>query len=137
MKLFQTCKFALLALLAISVTGCSKYGPFDESQICRAGIAAIKKKSPAVVNVDKIDEEKKYKIYHVSYKRADDGKLWKYRCKVDRSRVVWSQGKGRWRDKGQDPTVKFDIDDDFIEITEKYPDGTESRKVRYNISQLM
>ncbi|MFD2179331.1 hypothetical protein [Veronia pacifica] len=136
MKALQVIKIVIFSLVALSLAGCSKYGDFDEQMICRAGIAAIKKKSPSIVNIDRQEETGKYIVYHVSYKRADDGKLWKYRCKIDRKRMVWSQGKGRWRDKGQDPTVKFEIDDDFIEITEKYPDGTDSKKVRYNISLL-
>ncbi len=127
-----------LSILAILMAGCSKYGDFTEEQICRATLAAIKGKRPSVIAVDKVlsDKETKLDLFYLSYQRPDDGQKWYFRCKVDRTRVVWAQGDGRWRDQAQDPTVRFSIKGDELEINESFPDGSEASNVTFNINAL-
>ncbi|KXF79905.1 hypothetical protein [Enterovibrio coralii] len=139
MKIRALIKTLTVTLSALIVSGCSEYGDFTQEQICRASVAAIKGKSPSIMIVDKrvVEAETELDIFHISYKRPDDGKKWHYRCKVDKTRAVWSQGKdGRWRDQAQDPTVRFEIEGDEIKINETFPDGSASFDVTYNIYML-
>ncbi|PKF49848.1 hypothetical protein [Enterovibrio nigricans] len=139
MKLRTLMKSLTVILAPFALLGCSEYGDFTQLQICKASLAAIKGKSPSIMSVDKteVDADTELDIFHISYKRPDDGKKWLYRCKVDKTRAVWSQGQdGRWRDQAQDPTIRFTIDGDEIEIHETFPDGSASFNVTYNISML-
>lgn len=138
MKSCPLLKFFVVASLSGFIVACSKYGDFTEEQICRATVAAIKGKSPTILMVDskKREAEKKITVFSLSYKRPDDGKKWVIRCKVDRTRVVWAQGNGRWRDQEQDPTVRFRIKGDEITIKETFPDGSRSNSAEFNISML-
>ncbi|WP_407332523.1 hypothetical protein [Enterovibrio sp. 27052020O] len=138
METLNLIKTATLSSALLLVAGCGEYGDFSTEQICRASLAAIKGKSPTIVVVDKktIEAETELDVFHISYKRPDDGKKWSYRCKVDKKRAVWAQGDGRWRDQAQDPTVRFNIDGDDIQILETFPDGSAATSVNFNISML-
>lgn len=138
MRCIPWLKFFVIGGLTGLLSGCGEYGDFNQQQICRATVAAIKGKSPSILMVDKeqLEPETKLTVFYLSYNRPDDGKKWHFRCKVDKKRVVWAQGNGRWRDQAQDPTVRFVINSDEIKINETFPDGSESSDVVFNISQL-
>ncbi|MDD1781401.1 hypothetical protein LRP49_09340 [Enterovibrio sp. ZSDZ35] len=139
MKLCTLMKSLTVILAPFALFGCSEYGDFTQEQICKASLAAIKGKSPSIMSIDKtvVEPETELNIFHISYKRPDDGKKWYYRCKVDKTRAIWSQGQeGRWRDQAQDPTIRFAIEGDEIKIHETFPDGSASFDVTYNIYML-
>lgn len=127
--------FIAAVLLMMMISGCSKYGDFNEEQICRATLAAIKGKSLGIMKVEKtaIEPESQLMVFHLWYKRPDDGKKWHFRCKVDRTRVIWAQGNGRWRDQAQDPTVRYGIKGDELRINESFPDGSKASDVNFNL----
>ncbi|MBV7297468.1 hypothetical protein [Enterovibrio paralichthyis] len=139
MNLKTLTKMVSISGLVLLLAACSETGDFTQEQICRASIAAIKGKSPTVMVVDKteVEAETELNIFHISYKRPDDGKKWHFRCKIDKKRAVWAQGKdGRWRDQAQDPTIRFSIEGDELNINETFPDGSAAANVSFNISLL-
>ncbi|WP_028024517.1 hypothetical protein [Enterovibrio calviensis] len=138
MKMFKLIKTAMVSSALVLLVGCSEYGDFTTEQICKASLAAIKGKSPTIMTTDKVvkEAETERDIFYMSYTRPDDGNKWHVRCKVDRKRAIWAQNDGRWRDQAQDPTIRFAINDDEIEIQETYPDGSAARNVTFNISML-
>ncbi|WP_251876194.1 hypothetical protein [Grimontia kaedaensis] len=132
-------KVSVASLTMTLVAGCSEYGDFTQEQICRASLAAIKGKSPSIMMVDKkvVEPETEKDVFHISYKRPDDGKKWHYRCKIDKTRAVWAQGKdGRWRDQAQDPTIRFKIEGEDILINETFPDGSTALDISFSIYML-
>ncbi|MEZ8028703.1 hypothetical protein A1OW_02885 [Enterovibrio norvegicus] len=138
MRIVTLFKASLVVLVTAMLSGCGEFGDFTTEQICKASIAAIKKKSPTVMTVDKVvvEAETELNIYYMSYRRPDDGGKWHVRCKVNKTRAIWSQNEGRWRDQAQDPTIRFVIDGDEITINESYPDGSAASNVTFNISYL-
>lgn len=139
MNLMTTGKWALTAMVSAFLSGCGEHGDFTQEQICRASIAAIKGKSPTILTVDKteVEAETEAAVFYLSYQRPDDGNRWHFRCKIDKKRAVWAQGKeGRWRDQAEDPTVYFAIDGDEINIRETFPDGSAASNISFNISML-
>ncbi|WP_241823993.1 hypothetical protein [Enterovibrio norvegicus] len=138
MKMYMLIKTAMVSSALIVVAGCSEYGDFTTEQICKASLAVIKGKSPTMMMTDKVvkEEETGLDVFYISYPRPDDNNKWHVRCKVNKKRAIWAQNEGRWRDQAQDPTIRFVINDDEIEINEMYPDGSAAKKVTFNISML-
>lgn len=136
MEISRTRNIFVIFACVLLISACSKYGDFNEEQICRATMAAIKGKSPGIIKVEKteIEKETELKVFYLYYLRPDDGNKWHFRCKVDRARVIWAQGNGRWRDQAQDPTVRYAIKGDELEINETFPDGSKASDMIFNLS---
>lgn len=61
------------------------------------------------MKIDRVEEGGT--LVALSYTRSDDGKLFKYECKLDGDNIVWrgvdifgpGEGPGRWRDEDAKP----------------------------------
>ena len=101
----------------------------DVGRVCRAAIASINGRDAAIIKVDKIEDG----IAYVSYKRPDDGKKWKNRCRLEGNKVIWAavdldgpgSGPGRWRNDPADEVITYKIDGDSITITQTFGDGSD------------
>lgn len=98
-----------------------------ESQICKAGIGISFGRNPQTMN-----SKKKNGYYEISYKR-NDGKIWKYKCKVEPNNVIrWANTDGDWR---YDSTITYKIQGNNINLEEKYADGSGTSQT-YNLKNI-
>ena len=120
----------VLLATAVSLSGVVQASAdVDVGRVCRAAIAAINGRDPAIIKVDKIEGG----IAYVSYKRPDDGKKWKNRCRLEGKKVIWAavdldgpgSGPGRWRNDPADEVITYSIDGDSITITQTFSDGSD------------
>jgi hypothetical protein len=115
---------AFTALLVSSVAAHAQPSRFTESQICRATVAAVMGRDPAIVKVERTDNG----VVRLYYFRPDDGKRWDYRCKVEGQKVVWATAEGRWRTHSQDETIQFVSTGEVLTIEQRFTDGSKSTK---------
>ena len=88
-------------------------------------------KDPSIIKVSSSQEN----ITSLRYYRRQDGKYWKYRCKLEGDKVVWASDPGRWRTGQYDSKITFSVDGDSLNILENYSDGSSTTRT-YNKSQL-
>ncbi len=104
---------------------------FTHAQVCRAAIATIMGKDPAIIVASDAGSN-----IRLAYTRKDDGSEWTYKCKIEGSRVLWGSPTGRWRDDPADSRVSFrEQPDGKLEIEDRYSDGS-STKESYTLEQL-
>jgi hypothetical protein len=72
------CSLAGALLLLQHANSIAQPAPFSPQQVCRATIAALMGRDPAIIKVDRIEGE----IVYVTYIRANDGTSWSNRCKI-------------------------------------------------------
>ena len=106
-------------------------GAFNENQICKAGIAKIMGRNPAIIKIDQI---KGHTIF-LSYIRQDDRTKWKYKCKIEGSLIIWGADNGRWRTHSLDSKVSFKVSESSITITDTFSDGSSSQE-SYALGQV-
>ncbi|UZK70767.1 hypothetical protein OKW76_07025 [Sphingomonas sp. S1-29] len=99
---------------------------------CKALIAVVNGRDPGTMTAKKLEDN----LFHVSYRRPDDGKRWQSRCQItpDGQSMQWAQfdafddgQQGRWRTEdvatytveGSSLTVSVDMMGDAI--TKTYP----------------
>jgi len=121
----------IIATLLLSACGGSDKGNFSDQQICIATVAATMGRDPSIINIDSIQGDDTY----LSYFRRDDGKHWKYKCKLEGNRAIWAADTGRWRTDQYDSKLTFSINGNELSISEKYSDGSGDTK-KYHIGQL-
>lgn len=91
-----------------------------ESQICKAGTGISFGRNPKIMYSKKMNG-----YYEISYKR-DDGKIWKYKCKIEPNNIIrWASDSGNWR---YDSTITYKIQGHNIYLEEKYDDGSVTKK---------
>lgn len=94
--------------------------PVNQSQICRATIAALMGRDPQIIKVDSDSGG----ITSLSYRRASDGSYWSHRCKVMGQTVIWATKEGRWRDHPLDEKVSFEQKGENLIIRQRHFDGS-------------
>ncbi|MCD8561167.1 MAG: sel1 repeat family protein [Shewanella xiamenensis] len=109
----------------------SEKGNFSDQQICIATVAATMGRDPSIIKIDSIQGD----ITYLSYFRSDDGKHWKYKCKLDGERAMWATDTGRWRTGQYDSKITFYVNGNELSISERHSDGSDDTK-KYNIGQL-
>lgn len=115
------------------VVAASPLGEGDLGRVCRAAIGTLNGRDPAIIEVARV----KGGVADVQYLRPDDGKLWKYRCRAESSRILWAgvdvagpgTGPGRWRDRPEDEVMTFALAGRSITIVTRYDDGSINQKV--------
>lgn len=117
----------------ILIAGCGGVdkGSFTGQQICVATVATSMGRDPSIIKVSSSQEN----ITSLSYYRSEDGKYWKYRCKLEGDKVIWASDPGRWRTGQYDSKITFSVDGDSLNILENYSDGSSTTKT-YNKNQL-
>jgi len=129
MKLaFSLAAGVVILLLYHAIAHSSSFSP---QQVCRATIATIMGRDPAIIKVYRTDEES----VHVTYVRPDDGVIWSQRCRFEGHRVIWASPTGRWRTLPEDGVLTFSSSGDTLTINERFSDGS-SRSKTFTRSQL-
>lgn len=100
------------------------YLGIDNQDLCYAGVATVMNQHQQNVNysgsVDGVH------FYH--YRRADDGSLWNFKCKVSGRTIIWGTKNGPWRNRSSDPKVTWEKEGtSAFRITEE---GVRSRVFR-------
>lgn len=99
-------------------------GEFTNEQICKATIATVMSKDPSIINIDKVSG----KVISLSYIRNADSSKWAYRCKTEGSKAIWASDTGRWRTHALDSKITFSANGNTLKVTEKYNDGSATKK---------
>jgi len=91
-------------------------------RICRAAIAAIMARDPAMIRADVATGG--YVSLH--YRSPSHDSRWSYKCKIEGNRVLWGKLGGRWRDHFDDAVVTFHRGSNptDIVIRQQYSDGS-------------
>lgn len=104
-KFIAALYFLPIAAIAIITNTPADTGPFSQEQVCRAGIATVVRKDPFIINTEKISGN----IFYTFYRRPSDGSLWRNRCKLSGSKIIWGTRTGRWRTLKEDSPVFFSV----------------------------
>lgn len=91
--------------------------------ICRATIAALMAQPLHIISSYGSDGQ----VVYVTYRRPDDGSIWKNKCKFEGSRVIWAATDGRWRDiPGAHEYVTYELspDDKTLRIRQRFSDAS-------------
>src|ERR1700733_4889605 len=80
---------------------------FEPEAICRAAIASVKGRDPKLMKVALTRDD----VFFLTYTRPIDSFVWTYRCRIERSRVVWADEPGRWRNEPKDDKISFEAID--------------------------
>lgn len=100
-------------------------------QVCKATVAALMGHSPNIINVDREQDG----VVYLVYARPSDGTVWRSRCRVSGTSVVWAADPGRWRDNPLDEKINFHVDGANLVVRRVFSDGSVSDKI-YQISNL-
>lgn len=99
----------------------------DLARICRAAVAHMMGKDPAIMKVKSNSDG----VVRIQYKRPDDGTIWKDDCRLEGQRVMWravdafaGSGPGRWRNHPDDEVITYSLDGDNVTINQRYSDGS-------------
>lgn len=102
-------------------------GAFSAQQICKAAVSVIMGRSPSIMKASTAGSEVK-----VSYVRPDDRSTWKFKCKLEGSRVMWGSDPGRWRTHPDDERLYYSVSgagaSARLTIEEKYGDGSATKE---------
>lgn len=120
-----------IALIAISTSSAADKSKFTKNKICKAGIAKIMGRDPAVIKIDRAKGETIY----LSYIRQDDKTKWKYKCKLNGTQILWGSDTGRWRTHAMDSKVRYKIKGTSITVTDTFSDGSSSKEV-YTVENI-
>jgi hypothetical protein len=84
----------------------------DKGRVCRAAIASLNGRDPAIIRVISTSDD----IHRVRYTR-DDGTVWTNECRVGEGTAEWRMVEngqpGRWR---TEDTIRFTVDGSTISI---------------------
>lgn len=108
-----------------------KKGNFSENQICKAGIAKIMGKNPAIIKIDRVANDSTY----LSYVRQADQTRWKYKCKIEGNRIIWGADTGRWRTHPMDSKITFNESAHQITVIDTFSDGSSSSET-YSLGEV-
>jgi hypothetical protein len=111
----------VLAMLLFCATSAAQAPAFSPQQVCRATIAAVMRRDPAIIRVARTTDEG---VVYVTYARPDDGTVWTQRCRFEGAKVIWATSTGRWRTHPAEDVITFSSTASSLTIVLKHPDGT-------------
>lgn len=106
-------------------------GQFSKEQVCKAGIAVVMGRDPAIMNTDRVQND----VIYISYTRVNDGTHWAYKCKLAGNRIIWGNDNGRWRTHEADSKIIFNVKGDVINVEDRFSDGSSSKK-SFTLNQI-
>ncbi len=121
----------LVAVISMPISYAAEKDTFTKNLICKAGIAKIMGRDPAIIKIDR----KSGDTIYLSYVRQDDKTKWKYKCKLNANQIVWGSDTGRWRTHAMDSKVRYKIKDKSITVTDTFSDGSSSKET-YTVESI-
>ena len=127
--IFRRLRIGFGMVVALMTMACSdpsaSLSPDDRVFVCRAAIAALMGRPIGIVAGS---ESGTGRLVQASYRRPNDGTVWKNVCRFSGNRVIWAGilddgSTGRWRDHALDSVVTFQLSGDGVSIRETYSDG--------------
>jgi hypothetical protein len=117
----------VLASTTLLISGQAWASEIGQPEICKAAIAVLMGRDPATMKTDREADG----ITYFSYVRADDGSLWRYRCQLNGSIVVWASDTGPWRTRTGDEQITYVLASDRSQVTIKvmFSDGSSTDSV--------
>ena len=134
MSCTRTITYYALALSTIGIAGqvhAAQPVKFTERQICKAAIAVVMARNPATMRIDRTAKN----VIYLSYLTRDDGKRWRYKCRLEERRILWGSDTGRWRVHPMDSTITYSVTSESLTVTEKFTDGSTNAET-FKKSQL-
>ena len=134
-KLSMVFASTLLAVMSACARNPPSVSAEERKLVCRAAIATVMGRPIAIIEATEAGNN----IVRTSYRRQDDGTVWRNLCRLEGSRVVWASIRedgtsGRWRNHALDSLVAFRIDATSVTIEETYSDGSSTvRKYSRNM----
>lgn len=122
----RLCLLAIALLAATTATADN----LDQTHLCKAGIATVMGRDPSTMTARMVNG-----LVQVSYVRQDDGQPFTYKCKVEGSRIIWGTISGRWRTHPADGEMSYTLNDNTVNVVEKYSDGSALQK-SFHLQQL-
>lgn len=106
---------------------------FSGPHICKAAVSVLMGRSPSIMKSSSAGGEIIPEvIFNISYVRPDDGTTWKFKCKLEGSRVMWGSEPGRWRTHREDERIYFSTTgagvSEKLTIELKHSDGSATRE---------
>jgi hypothetical protein len=131
MRLLRVSAAAGACLLAVVPVAYADAGA-DQRKVCKAAIAAIMGRDPAIIST----KGPSGGIVHLEYIRPDDKTRWAYRCRLEGNRVLWASPTGRWMDKDMDGKVTYSAGAQGVTIHQSFSDGSNAPPVYFPASRL-
>lgn len=95
------------------------------SMICKAAIATVMAKDPAIIQARPAGDG----TITLSYVKSSDRSTWSYKCKTSGNQIMWGSLSGRWRNDPMDGKVSFQKKDGTLSVQEKYSDGSVNERI--------
>ncbi|KAK0336423.1 hypothetical protein LTR94_008937 [Friedmanniomyces endolithicus] len=139
---------ALIGVNLLLLPGCSSPAPQPKQEEARPSAADLTRadadigvKPVKTEPVAPIDAKAATSVWggivRISYKRPDDGKLFKNDCQLQGNRIMWrgvdispGSGPGRWRNHPDDEILTFKIKGKSVELTTTYSDGSSATETQ-------
>jgi hypothetical protein len=119
---------ATVVSIALSLCLLSKIADAEDEtttgRVCKAGIALIMGRDPAIIRVDRFTNG----VAYLRYTRPDDGTVWRYKCKLEGAQIIWGADDGRWRTHPDDEVITYIINQDSVVVRENYADGSNTEE---------
>lgn len=115
---------ALVIFLCLSGGKAQAADKATTGQVCKAAIAFMMGRDPAIIRVDKFANG----VAQLHYVRPDDNSTWRYKCKLEGSKVIWGTQNGRWRTHPDDEVITFKLNEGAITVRETYADGSHNEE---------
>lgn len=122
--------FMLTACSALSPTGSQTMSPRNQ-QICKAGIATTMQRDPAMLLVDRVENDI---VFLVAVEGGVKSK-WGYKCRLDGNRIIFGGENGRWMTDRKDAVLTFETDTDSVTVTETFPSQA-TRTASYTFARI-
>lgn len=123
----------LLLLIAVKTwetREANRRGVETSRYVCRAAIGTVFGRPVEIIEVESQHGDQ----VNLAYKRPSDGTIWRNKCKLKGTQILWGAFDGRWRTHELDDRLHFESRTDQLTIVVSHPDGSTTRKQFSSVS---
>jgi hypothetical protein len=121
----------ILAVVAAALSSaCAKPSPTvslsEYDRICKGAISVLFFTPVEDIKVTRRAGE----VVYLSYTRKSDGTVWRNKCRIEGTAIIWGSEDGRWRTHSQDEKLSFILHRDArtLTIRQSFSDGSGDQK---------
>jgi hypothetical protein len=121
----------ILAIVTTALlSACAKPGPalsaVEYDRICKGAISILFFTPIDDIKVARREGEVVYR----TYTRKSDGTVWRNKCRIEATAIIWGSEDGRWRTDSRDEKLSFTLDRDARTFTvrQSFLDGSGDQK---------